>query len=212
MRVFVRYLLMLSLILLVPIVPFVVFGQHLESWVEAWAASPPSPQVTTAAIIGLLASDILLPVPSSVVATLGGAQLGLVGGTAASTIGMSIGAIGGFALARRWGRPLALKFSRHKDLEQIEQLVAQYGPVVIVLTRGVPVLAEASILLVGINRLSLKQFLLPMFAANLGIALAYSAFGKLAAEQQWLPTAVALSIGLPILLTAMVRLKLRHKV
>ncbi len=204
MKPFIRPMIVMSLILLVPIVPFLLFGADFESWVDDWSQQPYSKPATAAIIIGLLATDILLPTPSSMISTLGGWQLGVIGGTLASWIGMTLGAVIGFLLARRWGRPLAAWLSSEEDLDRMHGLSQRFGPAVLIFSRGVPVLAEASVLLMGIHQLSWKRFLPAVVLSNLGIAFAYSAFGDYAEENQWLPLALGVSIALPVLLATMV--------
>ena len=197
-------MIVMSLILLVPIVPFLLFGASFEAWVKQWSEQPYSQPATAAIIIGLLASDILLPTPSSMISTLGGWQLGWFGGTLASWVGMTLGAVIGFVLARRWGRPLALWFAREEDLQRMQGLSQRFGPAVLIVSRGVPVLAEASVLLMGVHQLSWRKFLPAVLLSNLGVAWAYSAFGDIAEEHQWLPLALGVSIALPVLLATMV--------
>lgn len=204
MKPFVRPMIVMSLVLLVPIVPFLLFGADFEAWVDRWAEQPYSKPATALIIIGLLATDILLPTPSSMISTLGGWQLGIVGGTLASWTGMTLGAVIGFALARRWGTPFALWLSSEEDLERMHGLSQRFGPAVLIVGRGVPVLAEASVLLMGIHQLSWRRFLPAVLLSNLGIAVAYSAFGDFAERNQWLPLALGVSIALPVLLATMV--------
>jgi len=203
MKPFLRPMIVMSLILLVPIVPFVLFGANFEAWVEQWSDQPYSKPATALIIIGLLATDILLPTPSSMISTLGGWQLGIVGGTLASWMGMTLGAVIGFMLARRWGRPLALWLSSEEDLERMLGLSQRFGPAVLIVGRGVPVLAEASVLLMGIHQLSWRRFLPAVLLSNLGIAFAYSAFGDYAEQNQWLPLALGISVALPVLLATL---------
>lgn len=205
MRPFIRPMIVMSLILALPIVPFLLFGEQFTAWFERWKQQPSSVPTTAAIIIGLLASDILLPTPSSMISTFGGWYLGWWLGTIVSWIGMSLGATIGFGLAKTWGRPVALWLARESDLERLRDLSARFGPAVLVLTRGVPVLAEASVLLMGIHQLAWRHFLPAVLLSNLGIALAYSAFGDYAEQHQWLPLALGVSIALPVLLAAVVQ-------
>src|ERR1700752_3185157 len=93
-------------VLAVPVVPFLLFGQKgLERALDEWREHPPPPGYVAAAVVALLATDVFLPIPSSLVSTLAGWQLGALGGTAASWIGMTLGAAIGFAVARRFGQP-----------------------------------------------------------------------------------------------------------
>ena len=122
-------------------------------------------------------------------------------GTLVSWVGMSLGAVIGFALARRFGPPFALRFSSAAQLENAGQLADRFGPTFLVVARGVPVVAEASILLMGIHRLSWQRFLIPVLLSNLGISLGYTLFGAVAQQHHWLPVALGVSICVSIGLT-----------
>ncbi|WP_442510694.1 TVP38/TMEM64 family protein [Novipirellula sp. SH528] len=202
MRELFRTLPLMCIVLLVPVLPFLFFGGRLEDWLRGVADDPPSVPVTAALIIGLLATDILLPIPSSVVSTLSGWQLGWWRGTIATWVGMNLGAIIGFALARRWGQPFALWFSSGEDLERMQGISDRYGPYVLAITRAVPVFAEASVLIAGIHQLSWRRFLPAVLLSNLGIAIAYSVFGDFAERHQWLPLALGVSVAIPVLVAA----------
>lgn len=200
-----RPLLLVSAVLLVPIVPFVLFGAQLEAWFDVWSGQQVARHIVAAAVVGLLATDILLPVPSSMISTFGGAQLGVLGGTLASWLGMTIAAVAGFALAR-WCGPAAARWLSHpEDFGRLQRISDQYGPLLLVLARGVPVFAEASVLLLGLQQLAWRRFLPVVVASNLGIALAYSAFGTVARQHEWLPLALGVSIALPLLWTTLAR-------
>ena len=71
-------------ILAIPIVPFLLFGEQVEAALDRWRQHPPAWPLVAGAVVALLATDVFLPIPSSVVSTLAGGQLGLVGGTLAS--------------------------------------------------------------------------------------------------------------------------------
>jgi uncharacterized membrane protein YdjX (TVP38/TMEM64 family) len=202
-RELLRTALVMAGVLLVPVLPFLVFGSQMEAWVKEWMNTPQSTPAAAVAIVGLLSTDIFLPIPSSVVSTLGGWKLGVIGGTAASFVGLSVGAAIGFALARRWGRPFAARYSRAEELDRTQRIARQFGPTVLVLTRAVPVLAEASVLLMGVHNLSWRRFLPPVLLSNLGISLAYSAFGRLAERHGWFPLALGVAIALPVLFAAL---------
>jgi uncharacterized membrane protein YdjX (TVP38/TMEM64 family) len=205
MQTLLRPLALVSVVLLVPIVPFVVFGAQLETWFHTWSEQQASRRVVAAVVVGLLATDIVLPVPSSMVSTFGGGQLGVLGGTLASWVGMTAAAVMGFALARWCGPAVTHWLSRPEDVRRLQRASDRYGPVFLVLARGVPVFAEASVLLLGLHRLAWRRFLPAVAASNLGIALAYSAFGTVAARHEWLPLALGISIALPLLWTTLAR-------
>lgn len=205
MRPFLRPALLVAAILLVPIVPFVLWGDRLEAHVTSWLEPPPPPQTVALLTAAVLASDILMPVPSSFVSTWAGAQLGVPLATAASWLGLTAGAVLGFTLARLWGRPVALRFTGTDDLERMEVLSGRYGPAILAITRPLPALAEAAVLLLGVTRLSWRSFLPVVMLSNLGLALVYSAFGRWAQSEGQLPLALAASVALPLVAATIVR-------
>jgi len=207
MRELLRPMLPMIVVLAIPIVPFVLFGQErVDAQLRKWREEPPPAAFVSAAVIGLLASDIFLPIPSSAVSTLAGWQLGAVGGALVAWTGMSLGAAIGFALAKRFGGPAVAWLTRAEDLDRTRRLAERFGPALLILGRGVPVLAEATVLLVGMHGLSWRRFLPPVLLANLGLAIAYAAFGEIAGRHQWLPLALGVSIALPVLMVAAFRL------
>ncbi len=194
MRELLKPILLVAVVLLIPILPFAGFGPWLEEAIQRQLHVYLSPLVIAAAVIGLLATDVFLPIPSSVVSAVAGNALGIVAGTALSWLGMTLGAVFGFALARAFGRPLALRFAGHEDINRIDLASDRFGPLVLVLARPVPVLAEASVLFLGTSRLGWRPFLVTVALSNLGIAAVYAALGG------WvqLPLALAASIALPL--------------
>ncbi|MDX1946537.1 MAG: VTT domain-containing protein [Pirellulaceae bacterium] len=193
------------LVLAIPIVPFLLFGARVEAWLTAWRQHPPSPPVVAAVVMGLLAADVFLPIPSSVISTLAGTQLGWLAGTVACWLGMTLGAILGFAIARRFGPPLVARITKPTDLARTTRLIDRFGVAILILGRGVPVLAEATVLSLGMNGFPWRRFLPPVLLANLGLALAYAVFGELAERYQILPAALAFAIALPVLMAALFR-------
>ena len=185
--------------------PFLFFHELIEGWVADLIADPPSEWLLSSLTIGLLATDIFLPIPSSLVSTLAGGLLPIWSALIASWIGLNVGAIVGFGLGRAFGRPLAIRLSSTETLEQMDRVGQRYGPALLVFTRALPILAEATVLLMSLNQLTWKRFLPPVVLSNLGIAIAYSCMGKYAAEHEFLAVAMAISGALPLLLTGVIR-------
>ncbi len=195
MRDLLRPILLITALLAIPILPFVALGPPLEREIDVRLRGAASKPVVAAAIVGVLATDVFLPVPSSVVSTLGGRRLGLLGGTLASWLGMTLGAVLGFGLARWCGRPLAERFSSPEQLDRMNALGRRFGPAMLIATRPVPVLAEAAVLFLGTTELAWRRFLPPVVLINFVIALGYSALGDWA----YLPAALVLAIAFPLL-------------
>jgi len=196
-----RWLLLIAVVLAVPIAPFLVFGDSAETQIATWLDSSLSPETAAVLVIGLLASDIFLPVPSSLVGTFAGRMLGFAAGTLASWFGMTLGAIVAFWLVRWFGRPLARRFSSEEELNRMDCLADRYGILILVLARPIPVFAEASVLLMGTMRLSWWRFFVAVGLSNFAIAAVYAALG----DRVPLPFALAAAIVLPLAAAALAR-------
>lgn len=210
MRKVLRATLWLAVFLAVPILPFLFLGDAFEQRVRQWfvveAAEAAVPDVVRMTfVVAALAFDILLPIPSSAVSTWAGGALGIWPATLASWVGMTLGATIGFALARLLGTRFARRRATSGDLEQMAELSRQYGPLALVLTRALPILAEACVLLMGASGLSWKRFLVPVAVSNLIIAVVYSAFGEFSRESGALPLAALLSGAIPLCLALFAR-------
>jgi membrane protein DedA with SNARE-associated domain len=194
--------------LLVPAIPFLLLGADFETQIlELVRRDWPAGELF-AAVVGTLAVDILLPVPSSAVSTFAGASLGIAGGLAASWLGMTLGALGGYGLARWLGRPFAERVAGERELRDIEFLSGRYGQFVLVLTRAVPLLAEAAVVVTGAARLPLVRFLVPVALANFAISLVYVLFGHFAVQLSLLPLALAAAVLVPVVIVFLVRKRL----
>ena len=189
-------LLSLGLLLLI-IAPFLLFEERITSWSEEIIDEQGSPWAVAAVLVGLLASDILLPIPSSFVATASGYLLGLRYGTVATWSGLMAGALAGYVIGSRYGRAVALRFMGEAELQRAATVRKRFGDWMIVVLRAVPVLAEASVVLAGLSEMPLRRFLFLTGLANLGIAATYAAVGAFAVEANSFLLAFAGSILLP---------------
>ena len=194
-------LLLITIVLILPLLLLAARGESFLSVADRWQRQPPSRTVLATAIVAILAADVFLPVPSGPISTLAGSQLGIMLGTTVSTIGMTLGAVIAFALAKSWGRPLAERYSSPDQLADLETACAEHGVWMLILTRPLPILAEACALLVGALQMTWRQFLSTVTISNLLIAATYAILGQQATNYGWLPTAVCASVALPLLAT-----------
>jgi uncharacterized membrane protein YdjX (TVP38/TMEM64 family) len=189
----------------VPLVPWLVWGTRLDHAVAAWLDPLPPPGMLAAAEVGVLAADILLPVPSSLVATLGGASLGLAAGTACAWLGMTLGSLAGWLLGRAAGsRAATFDAELHTAFGARQR---RFGPLVVVLTRPLPILAEAAALMAGATGMPARTFLAAAAPANLAIAFAWSlagALGRNADSLQWVAIA---ALAVPAAVAAVVAVR-----
>ena len=169
-------LVLLGLIL----VPFLLLeAQTLEIARALLGSDGQAGALLALAIVALFTGDVFLPVPSSLVSVAAVALFGWAGGLLI-WIGMTIGCGLGYWLGRRAARPLAQRFIGPDEVARAQRIATDLGPATLVLTRAVPVLAEASTIAAGLAAMPFGQFVLATGLANAGIALVYSAWGAAA--------------------------------
>ena len=196
MRELFRPAMLICLVMLIPIIPFFFFAEAIKDWVESISEN----RILFAFVIfALLASDIFLPVPSSAVNTFAG-LLGVFWGTLVCFLGLNAGCVFGFWVSRKWGSSLARWFSKESELHRMEHIVNDFCPATLAIVRGIPVLAEASVIVMGMHQLTWRKFLPPIMLANLVLAFAYSLFGNVAEQHNFFPIALAAAIAIPVLL------------
>jgi len=187
-----------TVILLLILGPFFLWGAQIEDWTARFLETAAPQRGLVAAVLGLLlAVDILLPIPSSLVSTACGLFVGIIGGTLVSWAGMTLSCAAGFWLARS-GRPAVRRLMGERELERLQVLSARFGDWAIIICRPVPVLAEAAVLLAGMSGMRPGRFLLLTALANLGISAVYATVGALAATVNSFLVAFAAAILLPL--------------
>ena len=192
-----RWVLLGLLALALILIPFFVFEQAITDWVQSVVESGRSKSAIAFVIAALLASDVLLPVPSSLVATASGYLLGLAPGAAVTWTGMTAGSLAGYLLGREPARKLTRRFVGHAELVRASMAHQRWGDWAVIVCRSVPVLAEASVVFAGVAGMPLRRFLLLTGLSNLAIATVYAAVGALALETGSFLLAFAGAIALP---------------
>jgi uncharacterized membrane protein YdjX (TVP38/TMEM64 family) len=171
-RAFAGFLLLAAII-----VPFLLWGEKLEALTPEMIDAKIARPLLGGIIALILASDIVLPIPSSIVAFLSGQLLGFIPGAMANFAGLTLGCVAGYALGWFGGRPLASVICGEKDVIRLEAAFARWGKYSILLLRGVPVLAEASIILAGVARLGFLRSMWLAAAPNFCLSLLFAYAG-----------------------------------
>lgn len=188
-----------GLVLAVILVPWFIWGSQIDAWIDLQLKSPAAETSFLAAILTLLlASDILLPVPSSIVSTALGFLLNFPGGMLASWLAMTISSTAGYWLARS-GRPLARTLLGDTEMNHLDSMERRAGDWIIVVCRPVPVLAEASVLFAGMGRMPAGRFMMLSVLSNLAVSFVYSVVGAFAASAHSFLLAFAGSVFVPAL-------------
>ena len=201
-----RTLALLACVLLAIIVPFLLFGASINAWTDRLVAQADSNRLATGTLLTLLlAVDILMPVPSSLVSTACGMTLGFWGGTCASFIGMSLSALAGYFMGR-YASAYSEKLIGKDEVALLKSFHARHGVWVLLALRPVPVLAEASVLFCGLSGQPLPRVLAVASLGNAAVSAVYAAVGV------WgrLSDSFLLAFGASMLLSGVMMLWLRH--
>lgn len=152
--------------------------------------------VAAALGVTLLVVDVVLPVPSSVVMVLHGTLFGAVAGSLLSLVGAVGATVVGYLLGRG-GAPLVARVAPVSEQERAAALLGRWGPLAIVVTRPLPLLAETTAIVAGTTRaLSVPRVALWAAVGAAAPAVAYAVAGASATDGANLPLVFAAVLAL----------------
>ncbi len=163
---------------LLVIVAFLLFG-NVEKWVEINLQSKQSQNNYALLSFSILTSDIILPIPSSLVMILNGKVLGVVAGTFISLLSGVFSSCIGFFLGRKTN-PLLNKLFTTKEKEISDTLFQKFGNMAITISKALPIISEAISFVSGTTAISFKTFLLYSVLGHFIVALIYACVGSFA--------------------------------
>lgn len=156
---------------------------------------------------GLLAGDLFLPVPSSIVMTLSGFFLGTWLGAAVSFAGAMCSALLGFGLCRWFGQKAFSRLIGPDDTTRVTRFLERYGSWAIILSRSVPMLTEVMSCLAGLSLMSWREFIALSAAGTLPICLVYAWAGARTGQMSFgIGWAVAVAFVIPAIGFGIVKL------
>lgn len=171
-----RWFWLVLTVVAVILVPFFLFEEYFTA-LATQASSGGVSTSTAIVIIGtLLALDVFLPVPSSIVSAAAGVLFGFWAGTAVVFVGMTISCAIAYVVGARATR-LATRLVGDESIAKASRIAARYGLAAIAFSRPVPVLAEASVVFAGMVRVPPARFLLVCVLSNFGVAVVYAGIG-----------------------------------
>jgi uncharacterized membrane protein YdjX (TVP38/TMEM64 family) len=212
LRTVLRWSLLAGAVLALILVPFLLFQERMVRFSEALLHGASGGPSVAAAVVLLLASDLFLPVPSSLVATASGLLLGLVPGMAATWVGLQSGALAGYGVGRLARRRVAARILGEAELQRATGAHTRWGGLSLIASRAVPVLAEGSVVIAGVARMPLLRFFCLVGMSNIAIATIYAGVGAYVRDVNTFLLAFAASILIPGLLMLLYRVLSAHGV
>ena len=130
-----------------------------------------------AAGIGLLAADLVLPVPGTVVMSALGYVYGVLLGGLVATVGSITAGMFGYGVGRLIGEKAARRWLGDLDFEKGKLLFARGGGWMIALSRSLPILPEAISCTAGLVRMPFRRFMASLTCGSLPVGYLFAWIG-----------------------------------
>jgi len=209
-----RLLLLVLLLLALTIVPFVIWGGDLEAslsekgaagWMRgfggwAWAAG-----------IGLIASDIALPIPATAVMAALGIIYGPWVGGAISAAGSILAGMLGYSVCRMIGPATARKLAGATGLDQAKLLFECWGGWIVAGSRWLPVLPETISFLAGLTAMPVRRYIAALACGAVPLGFVFATAGYLGSNHPVVTMAICAIAPIVLWLTVQPFLPQRQK-
>ncbi len=168
---------LLFIIVTLVTISFLLWGGSIDNYVVSAIEANQSNKIIIALILfTILSSDIILPIPSSLLSTFCGLYLGLYYGFFISFTAMTISAAIGYIIGRYFSRSTE-RFIGKEDTEKLERFNNKYGSFLLIGLRPVPVLAETSLVFAGMIKYPVINAFFQVIIGNAIVSLIYVLFG-----------------------------------
>lgn len=141
-------------------------------WLErsgpwAWAAG-----------IALLAGDLILPVPGTIVISALGYIYGFLIGGLVATTGLVVAGLLGYGVGWLFGERTARRWLGARDFERGRLHFASGGGWVVAMSRALPILPEVISCTAGLVRMPFKRFVVALVCGSVPMGFLFAAIGQ----------------------------------
>jgi uncharacterized membrane protein YdjX (TVP38/TMEM64 family) len=143
--------------------------------------------------IGLLVSDLFLPIPATGVMAALGSVYGFVLGGFIAAVGSAGAGLIGYFMARYAGRRAIHLLASEEEIRRSQAFFDRWGGFAVILSRALPILPEVMAILAGVSRMRLSRFLSALLLGTIPTCLLFSYVGHAARSQP------AYAVGLAVL-------------
>ena len=167
--------------------------EEFRSWVEGLGAWGP-----IAYLLAQAAQVVVVPIPGTLFPPVGALAFGPWPALALSLAGLALGSALVFLMARRLGRPLAMRLVGTDRIERYESVVAARGGLLLWLVFLLPLLPDDAVCaLAGLSSISFRRFMLIATVGRIP-AVAMGVFGMAGLEgaPAWVWASAAIGFGL----------------
>jgi len=167
------------------LITFGLFGDHFEllfSGEKGRAFFESADKWAGPVGAGLLISDLLLPIPTTVVIGGMGATLGVLEAACWGWVGLTLAGFSGYGLARWGGSKWADHLASAEEQKRYQHLFDSWGGLAVVLSRMLPILPEVLSVLAGLYGMHVKRFAVAVTLGSIPPALAFAWIGEQAVD------------------------------
>ncbi len=173
------------------LVSFLLWGDHEDGLTQQLFALTSNHLRYAAFSFILLTSDIVLPIPNSIIMYVNGYALGTLGGALLSVLSLMTCASIGYFLGKlstqgKWAEPDAKAIAFWE----------KYGVLTILITRGIPVVSESICIVGGHMRMPFGRYLWMNLLGYIPIALLFALLGRYGYDQNAFLFSLACSFGI----------------
>lgn len=178
-------------------------GEGAITWIRSWGAWG------WLAVLALLMSDLILPIPATPVMSATGYIYGPWVGGMISAMGSFLAGMLGYLLCRSFGEKPVAWLLKSDERARHAAVFPQLGPWLVAASRWLPLFPEVVSCMAGLTRMPWRIFALALACGSIPLGFTYAAIG--ASGRQFPRLALALSILLPLALWGVAQLFLRRQ-
>ena len=198
-----RVLLLVLVLALAVIVPFAIWGKDVEAWLTvqgaaAWMRS--FGRWAWVVGLGLIAVDIVLPIPATAVMAAFGLVYGPLIGGFLSVLGVVLAGSIGYGLCRMVPTGTAVRIVGQYGMVRTKAIFERWGGWFVAASRWLPVLPETVSFIAGLSRMPFGRFFIALLCGALPLGFVFAAVGHYGADAPLLSLAVAAAV--PVVLWA----------
>ena len=164
-------------VLLFVVAPFLFWGDQFDALaIEILEGKRASELFIATAVV--LAADLVIPVPSSAVSVSAGMLLGAPIGFLACFLGLTLGCVAGYGAGYYFRRYHFNRWHDDHEFRELSMQLSRQGYIILLACRGIPIVAEMSVMVAGFHRYPFLKFVMVTALGNAILAGIYAFVGE----------------------------------
>ncbi len=128
--------------------------------------------------IGLIVSDLFLPIPAAPIMAIMGTLYGTLVGGLIATAGSMLAGLVAYGLSRLLGMRAARMLASDSELDDLQRFFDSWGAAGIIASRALPVVPEVMTILAGLAKMHFARFMLALTLGSVPVGFAFAWVGQ----------------------------------